>query len=749
MISAGRVLIMPKGDYNPSVTYEMLDLVSYNGSSYIAKGTTTGNLPTNTTYWQLSAYGGQASNVAGNFAEIEVSDVASRIHYVDDVFVDKDSRLMKATQTINVGDTIDENVNCTPTTVEALISYLSSYVDSLDSLNKKIQGAIEIAAQTDLHSLALGEYYKKQTTFYVTNAPVGINQVPAAVFRLTVEAALDNASQASSPLLLTLRTPDGKIYTQGFDGTSWGSWEQIAVESSVADVDTRVDSVESSVADVETSSIASKSYAIGESFYYNDVLCKATVPISQGGTITPGTNCTPEKIIEKIDDLVSENQTLTNEVSDISDEIADMNNVLGAKNLLSNDAVSQTIDGLSFTVNSDNSIGISGTNTGSAGAYSVSNEFLLKKGSYKLSRGTHSTPCPSLFIVKASDSSTIAELTINSSTEDVEFTLDADVNVKCYMWYVANEAYNTTFYPMIRPASIKDATYEPYSMTNREMTPYVQAISNPNLLDNPWFTVNQRGQSSYTTDNAYAIDRWKKDGGTVQVSDGITLTSTQNGNGLIQQFIDNSVAELLLGKTITVSVLLSNGDIYKRTGTVPISLPSTSTNVASVPYPNAKYSGLYVNSTSSLKMWFNIGIESGEKSVSIRAVKLELGSVSTLAQDTAPNYTTELMKCQRYFVRIDNTSGGVALGTAVALNDDRANICIRLPIAMRAKPTPSNYTDLQVVNGVQTLSVSSIASSSHDNGYETLNAVTTGSTQGTSYLVRLASSGHVDFSADL
>jgi hypothetical protein len=68
---------------------------------------------------------------------------------------------------------------------------------------------------------------------------------------------------------------------------------------------------------------------------------------------------------------------------------------------------------------------------------------------------------------------------------------------------------------------------------------------------------------------------------------------------------------------------------------------------------------------------------------------------------------------------------------------------------MRAKPTSSNYTDLQVVNGVQTLSVSLIASSGHDNGYEMLNAVATGSTQGTSYLVRLASGGHVDFSADL
>lgn len=238
MFSAGRVLLMPKGAYNPLTTYEMLDIVSYNGSSYIAKGTTTGNLPTDTTYWQLSAYGGQAANIAGNFAELESSSVATAIHYVDDIFVDENSQLMKATQTINIGDTIDANVNCAPTTVEALIAYLSSYVDSLDSLNKKIQGAIEIAVQTDLHSLAIGEYYKKQTTFYVTNAPTGINQEASATFRLTVEAALDNASQASSPLLLTLRTPDGVVYTQGFDGTNWGSWVEVASAASVSALNT-------------------------------------------------------------------------------------------------------------------------------------------------------------------------------------------------------------------------------------------------------------------------------------------------------------------------------------------------------------------------------------------------------------------------------------------------------------------------------------------------------------------------------
>lgn len=45
MTSAGRILIMPKGNYDSSVTYEMLDLVFYDGASWVAKKTTVGITP--------------------------------------------------------------------------------------------------------------------------------------------------------------------------------------------------------------------------------------------------------------------------------------------------------------------------------------------------------------------------------------------------------------------------------------------------------------------------------------------------------------------------------------------------------------------------------------------------------------------------------------------------------------------------------------------------------------------------------
>ena len=54
MASAGRILIMPKGNYNADTTYESLDLVYHNGSSWVAKKTVKGVEPTTgaTENWQ-------------------------------------------------------------------------------------------------------------------------------------------------------------------------------------------------------------------------------------------------------------------------------------------------------------------------------------------------------------------------------------------------------------------------------------------------------------------------------------------------------------------------------------------------------------------------------------------------------------------------------------------------------------------------------------------------------------------------
>lgn len=62
----GVVAMEPKGEYNADTFYEKLNVVTYNKSSYVAKQKTQGNLPTDTTYWQLLGGGMQFEDIVDN-----------------------------------------------------------------------------------------------------------------------------------------------------------------------------------------------------------------------------------------------------------------------------------------------------------------------------------------------------------------------------------------------------------------------------------------------------------------------------------------------------------------------------------------------------------------------------------------------------------------------------------------------------------------------------------------------------------
>ena len=66
MASAGRILIMPKGNYDSSATYEKLDMVRYNGTSWLAKKTSVGIEPSdaNSEYWH-DLFGKPLNSISG------------------------------------------------------------------------------------------------------------------------------------------------------------------------------------------------------------------------------------------------------------------------------------------------------------------------------------------------------------------------------------------------------------------------------------------------------------------------------------------------------------------------------------------------------------------------------------------------------------------------------------------------------------------------------------------------------------
>lgn len=125
-------------------------------------------------------------------------------------------------------------------------------------------------------------------------------------------------------------------------------------------------------------------------------------------------------------------------------------------------------------------------------------------------------------------------------------------------------------------------------------------VSNPNLLINGNFQINQREKTTYTTIGEYTVDRWRLESGSVSVAqNGIVL------NGTIAQPLEFPPTQ-----QTTLSVDTSNGEVIAT-------------------YENGV---VYLSASNVLIGW----------------VKLECGTHATMF--CPKPYAEELLLCQRYYV---------------------------------------------------------------------------------------------------
>ena len=162
-------------------------------------------------------------------------------------------------------------------------------------------------------------------------------------------------------------------------------------------------------------------------------------------------------------------------------------------------------------------------------------------------------------------------------------------------------------------------------------------FSNPNLLINPDFRINQRGNSTYTTSSEssiYTVDRWMLVRGKATVnSDGtVTVTATSgttNKEGYFQQKLENAISG-----AYTVSM-----EVVRISGTVRIAIDGAWKTVTS-----GKNVFQGVNSSNNFN---SVGLQLAVgASITLKYMKLEQGSVATLF--IAPNPAEELEKCLRF-----------------------------------------------------------------------------------------------------
>lgn len=194
--------------------------------------------------------------------------------------------------------------------------------------------------------------------------------------------------------------------------------------------------------------------------------------------------------------------------------------------------------------------------------------------------------------------------------------------------------------------------------------------SNPNLIDNGWFLVDQRDSGDYTN-AGYSLDRWFEGAGFTihhHSNKNITLTSSKN----IAQFSQRFETPLAPGTyTVSIKVTAMTGDWRFSVGDVAID----------VSRGIWKRTFTLTEEKTFVSIW-HLGTETG--SITIAAVKIEHGSVSTLANDHAPDYAVELLKCQRYQYPIEFGAAHASAATGIAASASVIRCFVPTPTQMRS-----------------------------------------------------------------
>lgn len=285
-VSAGRILILPKGSYDSTTTYEFLDAVYYQGSTYICKKTALNVLPSNTEYWQIMAQGTASAAVAGNYyAECDTSaSTPAKVITVPatEYFV------------LQVGDIVNVKFTYTNTATNPTLNINNTG-------NKPI--VYDTSAITSSNLWVGGEAGRITSFMYDGTNWVWISH---DVDTNTLSDLLDT----------TISSPTNK---QGliFNGTSnkWENKSLVAgdvifdntgtdlvsnnVNDSIVEVNDKKTN-NSNLAPIEATTTASRSYLVGDYLMLQGEFYKVISAIAIGDTLTVGTNIQATSVGDEI-----------------------------------------------------------------------------------------------------------------------------------------------------------------------------------------------------------------------------------------------------------------------------------------------------------------------------------------------------------------------------------------------------------------------------------------------------------------
>ena len=213
-------------------------------------------------------------------------------------------------------------------------------------------------------------------------------------------------------------------------------------------------------------------------------------------------------------------------------------NVMGAKNLLAFPYYegSKTQNGVTFTVNADGGITVSTNGAASADTWfnlAQNPAFMTPGDSYTMS-GCPSGGSSGTYCLRYTNNTDRAYEDTGSGV-DVEGFASSYTNVQLHIRVKSGTTISTpvTFYPMIRLAEYTDPTYEPYAMTNKQLTDGRDEWTGT-------VTVDANSQATFTglnDDYGYAAYVWDKLAsvlGVTKTGSGTNVTAVYTLDGVSQ-----------------------------------------------------------------------------------------------------------------------------------------------------------------------------------------------------------------------
>ena len=218
----------------------------------------------------------------------------------------------------------------------------------------------------------------------------------------------------------------------------------------------------------------------------------------------------------------------------------------------------------------------------------------------------------------------------------------------------------------------------------------------PNLLINPFFQVNQRGQTSYSgTYSVHTVDGWL-----LNQQETATLNVQSNGVQIVAGAVTaqfRQYFESLPDGVYTLSFLFADGSlgyaVYEKSGTAYTRKDYAGSDVWGLGMQDA-------GGKPTVFMYTPAGMSAAPV-----ASKLESGEGQTLAyqDDTGAwqllpqpesDYATQLTKCQRYYLPIDQMEY-----RAGQVGTNYISFSVPTPVTMRTNPVLAGTANIKATNG--------------------------------------------------